>query len=85
MKQDQLDNVISPTHYTFGEIETIDFIRDKLTEDEFIGYCIGNVMKYTSRYRHKGGLEDLRKAKVYLQWAIEAYEGDLPAETEVSE
>lgn len=66
------DNVNSPSHYTHGEIEVIDFIRDKLTKDEFLGYCIGNVMKYTARWRLKGGVEDLRKARVYLEWAIEA-------------
>jgi len=46
-----MDNVNSPSHYTFGDIETIDYIRDKLTGDEFVGYCIGNVLKYISRYR----------------------------------
>lgn len=65
------DNVISPAHYTAGNIETIDYIRDKLTKEQFIGYCIGNVLKYVSRYRLKGGKEDLQKAEVYLKWAIE--------------
>lgn len=65
------DNVISPAHYTAGNIETIDYIRDKLTKEQFIGYCIGNVLKYVSRYRLKGGKEDLQKAQVYLGWAIE--------------
>jgi len=68
------DKVHSPAHYTFGEIETIDYIRDKLTGDEFVGYCIGNVIKYISRHRHKGGKEDLQKALVYLKWAIDNYD-----------
>lgn len=71
-----MSNVHSPSHYTHGEIETIDYIRDKLTKEEFIGYCVGNVIKYTSRYRLKGGKEDLEKANVYLKWAIENYEED---------
>jgi len=71
-----MDNVKSPKHYTHGRIEVIDYIRDKLTEDEFVGYCIGNVMKYVSRYRHKGGVEDLQKADVYLNWAIESMKED---------
>lgn len=84
-----MDNVHQPRHYTHGEIETIDYIRDKLTKEEFVGYCIGNVMKYTSRYRYKGVKEDLLKASVYLDWAIDAYaenddDGYLPSKIEVS-
>lgn len=65
------DNVQHPNHYTNGEIEVIDYIRDKLSAVEFIGYCIGNVLKYVSRWKFKGGVEDLEKAAVYLNWAIE--------------
>ena len=68
------DKVNHPEHYTFGRIEVIDYIKDKLTPNEFTGYCIGNVLKYCSRWRHKGGVEDLKKAKVYLGWAIESEE-----------
>lgn len=70
-KLGQVCNVKHPPHYTQGEIETIDYIRDKLTKEEFVGYCNANVLKYVSRWRHKGGVEDLRKAECYLQWAIE--------------
>ena len=66
------DAVNHPSHYTAGEIEVINYIRDKLGCEEFTGYCIGNVMKYISRWRHKDGRQDLEKAKVYLQWAIES-------------
>jgi len=66
------DNVNHPSHYTAGEIEVITYIRDKLTSEEFIGYCLGNSLKYISRWHHKGGTEDLEKAQVYLGWAIEA-------------
>lgn len=66
-----MDNVNSPSHYNFGDIEVIDYIRDKLSKDQFTGYCLGNVLKYVSRWEHKGGLEDLKKARVYLNWAIE--------------
>lgn len=64
------DNVNSPIHYTQGGIETIDFIRAKLTPEEFTGYCKGNVLKYVSRATHKGGLEDLRKAGKYIEFAV---------------
>ena len=54
-----------------GKIECIDYLRDKLTPEEFTGFCIGNVMKYVSRWRKKDGVQDLEKAQVYLGWAIE--------------
>ena len=68
------DKVNHPSHYTFGEIEVIDYIRDKMTPDEFQGYCMGNILKYISRHKHKNGVEDLKKARVYLGWLIESEE-----------
>jgi hypothetical protein len=57
---------INPDHYKTGGIETIDYIKAKLTKEQFEGYLIGNLIKYTSRYRNKNGLEDLHKAEWYL-------------------
>ena len=68
------DNVNAPSHYTVGGIETIDYLRAKLGPLAFLGYCMGNVIKYVSRHQFKNGLEDLKKAQVYLSWAIEAME-----------
>lgn len=68
------DNVNKPSHYTFGKIECIDYIRDKMTPEEFQGFCMGNVLKYVSRHKHKNGVEDLKKAEVYLKWLIESEE-----------
>lgn len=62
---------IKPSHYNVGGIETIDFIRAKLTKEEYKGYCKGNVIKYLSRADYKGGLEDFKKAEVYMQWLVE--------------
>ena len=61
------DMVNSPTHYKVGGIETIDFIEAKN-----LGYHLGNVIKYVSRADHKNArLEDLKKARWYLDRAIE--------------
>lgn len=69
------DAVNHPSHYTDGQIEVIDYIRDKLKKEQFVGYCLGNVLKYVSRYDKKGApAEDLKKARVYLVWAIERLE-----------
>ena len=67
------DAVNHPSHYV-GQIEVIDFIRDKLTEEGFTEYCCGNVLKYISRWRKKDGVQDLKKARVYLDWMIESAE-----------
>lgn len=71
------DAVNHPQHYA-GNIECIDYIRDKLTPAGFTDYCVGNVMKYISRWRKKDGVQDLKKAKVYLEWAIENAEKEIP-------
>jgi len=47
-----------------------------MTAEEFKGYLKGNTEKYIWRYSYKNGLEDLKKAKVYLQWLIDNVEKD---------
>ena len=68
------DPVNSPTHYQTGLIETIDSIKNILGHEKFQAYCIGNVIKYLSRYREKNGLEDLKKAETYISFIIKSYE-----------
>lgn len=68
---DKPDMVKSPAHYASGEIETIDYIRDCLSKEEMRGYCWANVIKYVSRWTRKDGIQDLNKAKVYIDWMIE--------------
>lgn len=63
------DNVNHPSHYTQG-IEVIDILKDKLTPEQFDGFCLGNILKYTMRARHKNGMEDLKKAQWYLDALI---------------
>ena len=67
-------DVKSPDHYAYGGIETIDYIKAKLTPEQFTGYCWGNVLKYISRFDKKEGIKDLKKAVVYIDWLVEAYE-----------
>lgn len=69
-----MDNVNYPTHYTSTKIETIEIIRDKLSAEAFEGFCIGNVLKYVTRYKLKNGLEDLKKARWYLDKIISVQE-----------
>ena len=64
------DNVNHPAHYTQGAVECIDALKASMTREEFIGYLKGCQMKYVWRYRMKGGAEDLRKARWYLDRLI---------------
>ena len=62
-----------PSHYASGGIECIDAIEASMSAEEFQGYCKGNLIKYTWRYRDKGGLQDLHKANWYLDRLIKHY------------
>lgn len=70
------DNPVSPAHYKTGGIEVVDIWRAKLTKEEFKGACKANILKYVLRADNKGGVEDYKKAQVYLQWLVEAEEGE---------
>ena len=68
------DTVNHPSHYTSGGIECIEAIKASMTVDGFADYCKGNIIKYIWRWRNKGGVEDLKKARVYLDWLIQSVE-----------
>lgn len=68
------DEVNHPNHYNQGGIECIDCIRASMSPEGFQDYCKGNVIKYIHRWRFKGGIQDLHKAQVYLNWLIESAE-----------
>ena len=67
----KVDVIDKPEHYNKGGIEAIDYIKQQLGKD-FSAYCEGNVHKYIHRYKYKNGVEDLRKARVYLEWLIQS-------------
>lgn len=61
------DRVNHPKHYNVGNIEVIDYIGDRM-----LTFSMGNVIKYIARCNYKGNkLEDLQKAKFYLQYCID--------------
>jgi hypothetical protein len=69
------DNINHPAHYTQGTVECIDAIESSMTPEEFRGYLKGCLMKYIWRYQHKGGMEDLKKARWYLDRLIKFWGG----------
>ncbi|MGX0089707.1 uncharacterized protein DUF3310 [Staphylococcus epidermidis] len=62
------DKVSHPSHYTYGDIEVIDYCDQvcKQYSPELAPYVF-NAIKYLSRANHKGGREDIGKAKYYVQ------------------
>lgn len=70
------DKVSHPSHYTYGNIEVIDFI-EQVTKDykPELAFAIGNAIKYISRANRKNGKEDLDKARWYLNRAFEKWQG----------
>ena len=67
---------INPNHYKHGGIETWDYLKAKLAPSALEGFALGNVIKYVSRNEHKNGIEDLKKAKWYLDKIISELENE---------
>lgn len=63
---------VNPHHYKSEGVECIDYIKQQLSRDAYVGYLEGNVIKYMHRHKYKGGLEDLRKAQWYLEKLAQA-------------
>jgi hypothetical protein len=58
---------INPRHYNQGKVECIDALESATVDKKGIeAVCIANVIKYLWRYESKNGLEDIKKAKWYL-------------------
>lgn len=67
------ERVDKPSHYMLVglNIESIDVIRSVLGIEGFKKHCRGCALKYLLRADKKNGLEDLKKARVYLNWEID--------------
>jgi hypothetical protein len=65
------NNPLSPQHYAKYTIEPIDFILKNN-----LPFAVGNVIKYVLRYKDKNGLEDLKKAKTYIDLLIKHEYGE---------
>ena len=67
---------VGGSHYKDMAIQPIEF-----TLKNGLGFCEGNVIKYVSRHKSKGGRADLEKAIHYLQLLIEQEYPDPKPET----
>lgn len=70
------DNVNHPAHYTYGDIEVIDYCDQvcKTYPPELAPYVF-NAIKYLSRATNKNGQEDIAKAKYFVQRLFDKWEG----------
>lgn len=66
MQPTALDVQVAGDHYKKLAIQPVQYIHAN-----GIGYFEGNVIKYVSRWRDKGGIKDLEKAKHYIELLIE--------------
>ena len=66
MKETALNTQVGGSHYKDMVIQPVEFI-----EKNNLGFCVGNVIKYVCRYKSKNGIEDLKKAKHYLEILID--------------
>ena len=64
---------VNPSHYKQGSIECIEAIKAALGVG-FIAYLWGNILKYLWRWPNKNGIEDLKKARWYLDRLIQEEE-----------
>ena len=74
-KEPDIDMVNHPSHYTQGGIECIDCIKSATVGKVGIeAFCVGNAIKYLFRYEEKNGIEDVKKARWYIDRLIRELE-----------
>lgn len=73
-----LNDQVSGNHYKDKVIQPVEYIYLN-----GIGYMEGNVIKYITRWKEKGGVNDLRKAKHYIELLIELNEKKMSLEDQI--
>ena len=70
------DNVNHPAHYETGKFECIDVMVETQGKEAVKAYCLCAAFKYLYRHNRKNGLEDIKKARWYLDKYVELEEGE---------
>jgi hypothetical protein len=65
------DMQVGGEHYRNKDIQPWTAMQAWMTPEQFKGFLWGNVIKYIARWQDKGGVEDLRKARHYMDKLIE--------------
>jgi hypothetical protein len=71
------DIVQNPEHYHKNGMDTFTFLEQGFAPHVARGFYAGNIIKYVQRFESKNGLEDLKKARKYLDTLIKFMEKDL--------
>lgn len=72
---EQFDEVKRPAHYIRGGMECIDVVKVfVMGHDGFEGHCMASVVQYLWRWKYKNGLQDLKKAREFLDFLIKYVE-----------
>lgn len=66
-----VDPVNHPAHYESGAFECIDVMLETQGREAVMDFCICNAFKYLYRHRRKNGVEDVKKARWYLDKYLE--------------
>lgn len=78
--QEENNSPRNPNHYADMAIDALEVMSVNFSNEAYMGFLEGNVLKYIMRYRNKNGLEDLIKAQRYLDILIERQEMEEAAE-----
>lgn len=62
---------VGGSHYVDKKVQPCDAMEAWMTPQEFVGFLRGNAIKYLARCNDKGGVEDIKKARHYLDKLIE--------------
>lgn len=68
---EKFDIVKKPEHYHKYNMDTLTFLEHGFPPEVLKGFCLGSAIKYLQRYELKNGLQDLEKAKFYVDKLIE--------------
>lgn len=68
------DVVNHPSHYESGQFECIDVMLETQGKEAVMDFCLCNAFKYLYRHKRKNGIEDIKKARWYIDKYIELAE-----------
>jgi hypothetical protein len=72
------NNAIRPSHYASSNPDVPPIQMWDYALSQNLGFFEGNIIKYVSRWRNKGGVQDLQKAMTYLQRLIDSHGSPKP-------
>lgn len=74
--EDPDDSVDSPDYYQVTTEQPIQIMRELMSQDEFIGFLWGNIIKYSMRLKRKDNpVSEAKKIKQYSTWLVNVYDG----------